>query len=142
MPLLPIFSFTFSLFILWTIGFDLLHKFGNKPSDPEDDLLDDLEPTKAEELLCLVASAIINLGWMGYVQYSAPTLPSKVLFDIAPLLFAAELALLMLPLKEDKEPPEFTNYISYALFFLQAYFSVVYLLYCSEALGTFLKTIF
>jgi hypothetical protein len=142
MPLLPIFSFTFSLFILWNIGFGLLQKYGKLPVEPEEDLLDDLEPTKQEEILCLLPSAIINLGWMGYVQYSVPSLLSTVLFDVAPLFFVAELALLLLPTKEAKAPTEFTNYISYALFFLQAYFSVVYLIYCTKTFGGLLRQLF
>lgn len=142
MPLLPIFSFTFSLFILWNIGFDLLHKFGNHrsqtpPTQDDEDLPEDLEPTRQEELFSLLPSAIINLGWMGYVQYSVPSLLSTVLFDIAPLLFAAELLLLLLPQKEGSE--EITDFISYALFFLQTYFSVVYLIYCTDTLGNFLR---
>ncbi|MCE5286044.1 MAG: hypothetical protein LLG02_09400 [Pelosinus sp.] len=146
MPLLPIFSFTFSLFILWSIGFDLIHKHrseaGQPQEEPVDDLLEELEPTRQEELFALLPSAIINLGWMGYVQYSVPSLLSNILFDIAPLLFVAELLLLLLPLKHKEEPAQFTNFISYALFFLQAYFSIVYLIYCTHALGTFLRHIF
>lgn len=143
MPLLPIFSFTFSLFILWSIGFDLLHKQKDSSGreEQEADPFEDFEPTKQEELLSLLSSAIINLGWMGYVQYCVPSLLSNVLFDIAPLLFAAELVLLLLPTRQTEEPVEMSNFISYALFFLQAYFSVVYLIYCIEALKIFLQHI-
>lgn len=140
MPLLPIFSFTFSLFILWNIILDLLRKYSKSPGpgEPEDNLFEDLEPTRLEELLSLFISAIINLGWMGYVKYTVPSLATNVLFDIAPLVFLAELVLIVLP----KEQAESTNLISYTLFLLQAYFSVVYLMYCSKVLETFLWQVF
>lgn len=133
MALLSIFSFAFSFFILWNTVIDIFSPAAAGEAFAEEE---DAEfVTREGELLSLLLSAVMNLGWMGYVYYTVHTPLSGVLYSIAPLLFIAEMFLLIKA--SDQLLEQSGNFIAAGMFFLQVYFALLYLAYCLDMLGSF-----
>jgi hypothetical protein len=152
MGLLSIFSFLFSIFIIWNTLSDLLvladtkHTSSDQPPQtinnpaPEEPYDDTQYFTREAELTALLPTAIIHLGWMGFVYYMVPTNLSRIFFHIAPLLFAAECILLFYFTPADQEMDQI-DFITIGLFGMELYFSFIYLAYCTDYAYRFLATL-
>lgn len=147
MFLLSIFSFFFSLLIIWNAVTDVFGLDGGilaneQAAGSADDLYDEetLELTKEDELFSLVPSAIINLGWMGFVQYIIHTPLSCLLFSAAPFLFAAEFFFIFQ--STDDESSAEHDWIADGLLSIQVYFSLIYLVYCANVAWSMLSGLF
>ncbi len=133
MGLLSIFSFAFSFFILWNTVIDIFSPASAGEAFAEEE---DAEfVTRESELMSLLLSAVMNLGWMGYVYYTVHTPLSGILYSIAPLFFIAEMFLLIKA--SDQMLEQSGDFIAAGMFFLQVYFALLYLAYCLDMLGSF-----
>lgn len=130
MGLLSIFSFAFSFFILWNTVIDIFSPASAGEAFAEED--DDELVTREGELMSLLLSALMNLGWMGYVYYTVHTPLSGILYAVAPLFFIAEMFLLLRA--SDRTFEQSGDFIAAGMFFLQVYFSLLYLAYCLDLL--------
>lgn len=133
MGLLSIFSFAFSFFILWNIVIDIFSPASAGEAFTEEE---DAEfVTREGELISLFLSALMNLGWMGYVYYTVHTPLSGIFYAIAPLFFIAEMFLLLKA--SDQTLEQSGDFIAAGMFFLQVYFALLYLAYCLDLLWSF-----
>jgi hypothetical protein len=151
MGLLSIFSFLFSIFIIWSTLSDLLVLADTQPScgdqppqttnpTPEESYDDSQYLTREAELTALIPTAIVHLGWMGFVYYMVPTNLSGIFFHIAPLLFAAE-CILLFYFTPDNQETDSTDFITIGLFIMELYFSFIYLAYCTDYAYRFLTAL-
>ncbi|CUH97582.1 putative membrane protein [Propionispora sp. 2/2-37] len=140
MFLLGIFSFAFSFFILWNTVLEFIQPTMENSTVAEEDSYEILAVTKEADLIALSLSAVMNLGWMGYVCYTVHTAFSSVVFAMAPLLFAAE-ALLVVQAKAEEVLNDSNDMIANGIFFIQVYFALIYLLHCADGIWQFLSGI-
>ncbi len=155
MGLLSIFTFGFSLFILWNTLSELIHvrlgaNIGNSEHDVKesmddlDDIAEDetLEISKEVELAGLIPTTLINLGWMGFVCYIVRTSLSGILFKAAILLFAAEfIIVLQAALTGTGGNDDDHDFIAIGLYFAELYFAFSYIVYCLDGAYRFLSSL-
>jgi hypothetical protein len=99
-----------------------------------------LEITKEIELASLIPSAIIHLGWMGFVYYVVHTSLSQILFHGAILLFAAEFIILFRAIRYEPDEAQH-DFVSSGLHCLELYFAFIYLVYCMDNIYRFVSAL-
>lgn len=155
MGLLSIFTFGFSILILWNTLSEIIHARletdgGNsereisESADNLDDIYEDEAVSKQTELAGLLPTALINLGWMGFVCYVVRTSLSGILFKAAILLFAAEFILILRAAfsATSAQDDDVHDFIAVGLYCAELYFAFSYIVYCLDSAYRFLLSVF